>query len=92
LMALTIVLSIKVVGIILVSALIVIPAAAAYQLTEDFWQMMILAVIIGNVSAIVGLFLSYGLDTASGATMVLTATTVFLLSALWSPRRRRRQV
>jgi manganese/iron transport system permease protein len=89
LMALTIVLSIKVVGIILVSALIVIPAAAAYQLTEDFWPMMILAVIIGNLSALIGLFLSYELDTASGATMVLTATLVFLLSALWSPRRRR---
>lgn len=89
LMALTIVLSIKVVGIILVSALIVIPAAAAYQLTEDFWPMMILAVIIGNLSALIGLFLSYELDTASGATMVLTATLVFLLSALRSPRRRR---
>jgi zinc transport system permease protein len=88
LMALTIVLSIKVVGIILVSALIVIPAAAAYQLTEDFRRMMILAVVIGNVSAIFGLFLSYGLDMASGATMVLTATTVFLLSAFVSPRRR----
>jgi ABC-type Mn2+/Zn2+ transport system permease subunit len=90
LMALTIVLSIKVVGIILVSALIVIPAAAAYQLTEDFRRMMILAVVIGNLSAIIGLFLSYGLDTASGATMVLTATAVFLLSALLSPRRRKR--
>lgn len=89
LMALTIVLSIKVVGIILVSALIVIPAAAAYQLTEDFRRMMLLAVVIGNLSAIVGLFLSYGLDTASGATMVLTATTLFILSTLSSPRRRK---
>ncbi len=92
LMALTIVLSIKVVGIILVSALIVIPAAAAYQLTEDFRRMMLLAVVIGNLSAIVGLFLSYGLDTASGATMVLTATTLFMLSALLSPRRWRGRV
>jgi len=92
LMALTIVLSIKVVGIILVSALIVIPAAAAYQLTEDFRRMMLLAVVIGNLSATIGLFLSYGLDTASGATMVLTATTFFMLSALLSPRRRRRPV
>jgi ABC-type Mn2+/Zn2+ transport system permease subunit len=89
LMALAIVLSIKVVGIILVSALIVIPAAAAYQLTEDFRSMMLLAVIIGNLSAVIGLFLSYELDTASGATMVLTATAVFLLSAVASPRRRR---
>lgn len=89
LMALTIVLALKVVGIILVSALIVIPAAAAYQLSEDFHQMMLLAVIIGNLSAITGLFLSYRLDTASGATMVLTATLAFFLSALFSPRRRR---
>jgi len=51
--------------------------------------MMLLAVVIGNLSAIVGLFLSYGLNTASGATMVLTATLVFFLSALFSPRRRR---
>ena len=92
LMALTIVLSIKVVGIILVSALIVIPAAAAYQLTEDFRRMMLLAVVIGNLSATIGLFLSYGLDTASGATIVLTATILFILSALLSPRRRRRRV
>ena len=92
LMALTIVLSIKVVGIILVSALIVIPAAAAYQLTEDFRRMMLLAVVIGNLSAIVGLFLSYGLNTASGATMVLTATLIFFLSALLSPRRQRARV
>jgi ABC-type Mn2+/Zn2+ transport system permease subunit len=83
LMALTIVLSIKVVGIILVSALIVIPAVAVHQLTEDFWPMMILAVIIGNLSAVIGLFLSYGLDTASGATIVLTATVIFLFSAYY---------
>lgn len=87
LMALTIVLSIKVVGIILVSALIVIPAAAAYQWTEDFRRMMALAVIVGDLSAIVGLFLSYWLDSASGATIVLTATAIFLLSTLFSPRR-----
>jgi len=90
LMALTIVLSIKVVGIILVSALIVIPDAAAYQLTEDFRRMMLVAVVISNLSATIGLLLSYGLDTASGAIMVLTATTLFILSAFLSPRRRRR--
>jgi ABC-type Mn2+/Zn2+ transport system permease subunit len=48
--------------------------------------MMVLAVVIGNVSAVVGLFLSYGLDTASGATMVLTATLIFFVNALLSPR------
>jgi ABC-type Mn2+/Zn2+ transport system permease subunit len=88
-MALTVVLSIKVVGIILVSAMIVIPAAAAYQLTEDFRAMMAVAVLVGNLSAVVGLLLSYRLDTASGATMVLTATAIFFGSAVLSPRRRR---
>ncbi len=86
-MALTVVLAIKVVGIILVSAMIVIPAAAAYQLTEDFRAMMAVAVLIGNLSAVAGLLLSVRLDTASGATMVLTATSCFFLSVILSPRR-----
>lgn len=90
LVALTVVLSIKVVGIVLVSALIVTPAAAAYQLTEDFRRMMALAVLVGVASALGGLLLSYVLDTASGATIVLLATLVFFVSALASPRRRRR--
>ena len=90
LVALTVVLSIKVVGIVLVSALIVTPAAAAYQLTEDFRRMMLLAVLIGVASAVGGLLLSYPLNTASGATIVLLATVIFFVSALLSPRRRRR--
>jgi ABC-type Mn2+/Zn2+ transport system permease subunit len=89
LVALTVVLSIKVVGIVLVSALIVTPAAAAYQLTEDFRRMMVLAVLIGVASAVGGLLLSYPLNTASGATIVLLATVIFFVSALVSPRRRR---
>lgn len=89
LIALSIVISIKVVGVILVEALIVIPAAAAYQLTSDFRRLMAIAVGIGVVSAVAGLFLSYSLDVASGATIVLTATLLFGLCALLSPRRRR---
>jgi len=89
LMALTVVLSIKVVGIILVSAMIVIPAAAAYQLADDFRSMMVLAVAIGNGSSVAGLLLSYWLDTASGATMVLAATAIFFACVALSPRRRR---
>jgi ABC-type Mn2+/Zn2+ transport system permease subunit len=88
--ALTVVLSIKVIGIVLVSALIVTPAAAAYQLTEDFRRMMLLAVLIGVASTVGGLLLSYPLNTASGATIVLLATLIFMISALLSPRRRRR--
>ncbi len=89
LIALTVVLSMKVVGIILVSALIVTPAAAAYQLTEDFRKMMALSVAIGVLAATGGLLLSYRLNTGSGATIVLLATLVFLISVALSPRRRR---
>ena len=89
LMAITIVVSIKVVGIILVSALIVTPAAAAYQLSDDFRRMMALSVVIGVACSVGGLVLSYWLDTASGATIVLTATAVFFVATAISPRGRR---
>jgi ABC-type Mn2+/Zn2+ transport system permease subunit len=88
LLALTIVVSIKVIGIILVSALLVTPAAAAYQLTTDFRKMMALSATFGVVSALLGLALSYILDTASGATIVLTATAIFFLAALVSRKRK----
>jgi len=89
LIALTVVLSIKVVGIVLVSALLVTPAAAAFQWTDDFRRMMGLAAAIGAGSAVAGLFLSYWLNTASGATIVLVATVLFFASVFLSPRRRR---
>ncbi len=89
LMAVTIVVSIKVVGIILVEALIVTPAAAAYQLTHDFRSMMALSIGIGVGSSVAGLFLSYFINTPSGGTIVLTATLVFFAAALLSPKRRR---
>jgi len=91
LMALTVVLSIKVVGIVLVSALLVTPAAAAYQLTENFRRMMLLSILIGVASSVGGLLLSYELDTASGATIVLLSTLIFFVSALLSPRRWRKR-
>lgn len=92
LIALTVVIALKVVGIILVSALIVTPAAAAWQLTERFGRMMALSVLFGVVSTVGGLLLSYELNTASGATIVLLSTALFFLSLLFSPRRRRAAV
>lgn len=88
-MALTVVMSIKVVGIVLVSALIVTPAAAAYQLTEKFRNMMALSVAFGVGSCVFGLILSDLLRIASGATIVLLSTLVFFVCAAISPRRRR---
>ena len=83
LMALTIVASIKVVGIVLVSALLVTPAAAAYQVSRTFGKMMALSAFFGISSVLVGLVLSYYLNTASGATVVLTSTAIFGLALLW---------
>lgn len=88
LIALTIVLSIKAAGIVLVSALIVAPAAAAHQLTDDFKKMMRLSVLLGIASTWGGLFLSSWLNTASGATIVMTATVIFFLCSAFSPHRR----
>ena len=90
LIALTVVLSIKVVGIVLVSALLVTPAAAAYQLTENFRRMMALSIVIGIASAWGGLLLSDRLNTASGATIVLLSTLIFFAAAAASPRRWRK--
>jgi len=86
--SLTIVLSIKAVGIVLVSALIVSPAAAAHQLTDDFKKMMLLSVVLGVSSTWIGLFLSSWLDSASGATIVITATLIFFICSAFSPHRR----
>ncbi len=88
LLAVTIVVSLKVIGIILVSALLVTPAAAAYQLTTDFKKMMALSAFFGVFSALLGLALSYALDTASGATIVLTATGIFFITAIVSRTRK----
>jgi ABC-type Mn2+/Zn2+ transport system permease subunit len=91
LVTLTVVISIKVVGIVLVSALLVTPAAAAYQWSEDFRKMMAVAIAFSLIATVGGLFLSYWLDTASGATIVLLSTCLFFGAAILSPRRRTRK-
>jgi manganese/iron transport system permease protein len=77
LIALTIIISLQAVGIILVAALLVTPAAAAYQLTDRFAPMMALSALFGAFCAVGGLYLSYYLASASGATIVLMATVLF---------------
>ena len=88
LLAVTIIVSLQAAGIVLVAALLVTPAATAYQLTTRFRDMMIVSAIVGIISAVVGLYASYYLNAASGATIVLTATACFFLAMLFSPRRR----
>jgi ABC-type Mn2+/Zn2+ transport system permease subunit len=76
-LALTIVVALQAVGIVLVAALLVTPAAAAYQLTSRFAPMMALAAVFGSVSTVGGLYLSYYVRASSGATIVLLATLLF---------------
>jgi ABC-type Mn2+/Zn2+ transport system permease subunit len=79
LIALTIVISIQAVGIILVVALLVTPSATAYLLTERFLRMMILGALLAAAATVIGLYLSYYLNVASGAAIVLVSTCLFFL-------------
>ena len=85
--AMTIVISLKSVGAILVFALIVTPAAAAYQLTYSMIRMFLYSAIIGIGSSVGGVFLSYWLDLPSGATTVLFVSALFFISLILSPKR-----
>ena len=79
-LALTIVVALQAVGIVLVAALLVTPAAAAYQLTSRFAPMMMLAAVFGAASTVGGLYLSYYVRASSGATIVLLATILFFVA------------
>ena len=88
LIALTVVVLIRVVGIILVIALLTIPAAVARQLTHDMKKMMVLATVLGALFAFFGLWLSYEFDVASGATIILLGGAAMLASFGFSGLRR----
>jgi manganese/iron transport system permease protein len=91
LLALTIIVSLQAVGIVLVAALLVTPAAAASQLTKRFIPMMATSCVFGVFSTVGGLYASYELRASSGATIVLLATLVFFvalgINAMRRPRR-----
>jgi manganese/iron transport system permease protein len=80
LLAFTVVSSIQVVGVVMTSALLVTPAAAAALLTDRLPRMIGIAVVIAIVSGIIGLYASYYADLASGAAIVLTSTALFALA------------
>jgi manganese/iron transport system permease protein len=88
LLAVTIVVSLQTVGVGLVAAMLVTPAATAYLVVRRLPAMMLLSAGIGAVSSIVGLYLSYYINIASGSAIVLTATLIFVVVYLFSPRRR----
>ena len=87
LIALTVVDSLQTVGVALMVAMLVTPAATAYLLTRRLWHMMIIGAVIGTLSSVAGLYLSFYVNVASGAAVVLVCTAFFLLAFLFAPSR-----
>lgn len=88
--ALTVVLLVKVVGLILMMALLTLPAATAMQFSRSLLRIIVLAVIFGGLICSSGLWLSYAPDLPAGATMVITAAVFYVLVLLVSAIGRRR--
>lgn len=86
LLTLVTVASLQTVGIILVVAMLITPASTAYLLTDRLSVMIGLSALFGAISAVGGLYMSFTYNLASGATIVLVATTLFILSLLFSPK------
>lgn len=91
LLAVTIVASIKMVGILLIAAFLVIPAASARLITPTFVAMTLTSVLLGISSAVAGLFASYETDLPSGATIILCQAAVFGIALLVSKVKAREQ-
>jgi manganese/iron transport system permease protein len=79
LIAITIVVSLQTVGIALMVAMLITPAATAYLLSRRLLVMMVIAIVIASFSGLFGLYFSYYFNIASGAAIVLTATMIFLI-------------
>ncbi len=88
LIAVTVAVSLQTVGVALMVAMLVTPAATAYLLTHSLSRMMMLAALFASLSGVIGLYLSYYLSIASGAAIVLTATLFFMLAFGWKRIRR----
>ncbi len=85
--ALAVVISMQTVGVGLVAAMLVTPAATAYLLTRRLPTMMLVSGALGALASIIGLYASYYLNIASGAAVVLTATIFFFIAYVFAPAR-----
>jgi len=79
LIAVTIVVSIKVVGIVLIAAFLVIPPATSRLINKSFSKMTFSSIIIGVLTALIGLWISYYMDVPSGATIILLQASLFFI-------------
>ncbi|MBU8891214.1 MAG: metal ABC transporter permease [Bacteroidales bacterium] len=83
LVALTIVLNIKVVGIILVISLLTIPQSIANLFTKNFRNIIIVSIVIGLIGAFMGLVISYKINIPSGASIIFSLVMIFLIAKLF---------
>jgi zinc transport system permease protein len=89
--ALTVTVAMRVVGLLLVSALMILPVAVAQQLTHSFRRTMGVASVVGVVVCLVGVTITYWHNISPGATIVVLAIFVYLAAALFRPLVHRRQ-
>jgi manganese/iron transport system permease protein/iron/zinc/copper transport system permease protein len=89
-LAAAIIASMRILGVTLIAAAIVIPPTVARLLTDSFSRMLVLSAVLGAVNGFVGLYLSYYLDSSSGSTIVLLGTATFVVALLYASARERR--
>jgi iron/zinc/copper transport system permease protein len=87
LLTLVAVTSLQTVGTILVIAMLITPAATAYQLTDKLIVMIVLSTVFGTLSSIVGLYFSYSYNLPSGATIVMAAAVFFIVAFIFAPKK-----
>ena len=86
LLAVTIVSALQAVGVILVVAMLIIPGATAYLLTDRMARMLVIAPVLAVTASVVGVYTSYYTDAATGGVVVLAQAVVFTLAYLFAPR------
>ncbi|MCB0886240.1 MAG: metal ABC transporter permease [Propionibacteriaceae bacterium] len=86
LLALTAVVALQVVGVILVVAMLIIPGATAYLLTDRFGRMLVIAPVMSALSSVLGIYLSYWMDASPGGLVVVVQGAAFALVYLFGPR------
>src|SRR5690625_1421169 len=85
LLTLVTVASLQTVGVVLVIAMLITPAATAYLLTDRLSSMIFLSMFFGAISSIIGLYFSFKYNLASGPVIVLMATGIFVIAFVFSP-------
>ena len=90
LLSLVVIFAVKAIGVLLVTAMLITPAAAARNLASSYGKMVWLSLIIGMVSSVAGLFLSFQdwMQTSTGATIVLCSCVIFVISLIFRKKKR----